>query len=101
MSVLSYLCAFGDDDAKGLINDVIEDVASRKGVKRAMQNLAGEETYAKYVESLRVPDWILLFFKTRGRISGHTWQAAINITQLGRTGVSKVLYSFMLCYFIF
>ena len=87
-TVLSFLCAFGNQDATGVINDVIEDVASRKGVKRAMKDLAGEETYAKYVESLRVPDWVLLFFKTRARISGHTWQSVINITQLGRTGVS-------------
>ena len=87
-TVLSFLCAFGNQDATGVINDVIEDVASRKGVKRAMKDLAGEETYAKYVESLRVPDWVLLFFKTRARISGHTWQSMINITQLGRTGVS-------------
>ena len=46
------MCAFGDNNATGLINDVIEDVASRKGVKRAIQDLAGEETYARYIESL-------------------------------------------------
>lgn len=46
-------------------NDVIKDVASRKGVKRATQDPAGEETFAKQVESLRVRDWVLLFFKTR------------------------------------
>ena len=68
-------------------------------MKRAIQDLAGEETYARYIESLRVPDWVLLFFKTRGRISGHTWQTVINITQLGRTGVSKVFYSFIVCLF--
>ena len=95
-TVLSYLCAFGDTDATGLINDVMENVASRKGVKRALQDLAGEETYAQYIESLRVPDWVLLFFKTRGRISSHTWQAVINITQLGRAEVSKV-FLFIYC----
>ena len=95
-TVLSYLCAFGDTDATGLINDVMENVASRKGVKRALQDLAGKETYAQYIESLRVPDWVLLFFKTRERISSHTWQAVINITQLGRTGVSKV-FLFIYC----
>ena len=54
------MCAFGDQDATGVINDVIEDVAS------------GQESHegsrwrgnAKYVESLRVPDWVFLFFKT-------------------------------------
>ena len=66
---MSYLCAFGKSDATGLINNIMEKVALRKGVKRALQDLAGEETYAKYIESLRVPDWVLLFFKTCGRIS--------------------------------
>ena len=47
-----------------------------------------DETYSKYVEGLRVPDWVLLYFKTKSRISGHTWQAIINVTKLGRTGVS-------------
>ena len=88
-TVLSYMCAFGDEDAKAVLNDVIEQVSVRKGVKRAVEDLVGEETYAKYVESLRVPDWVLLYFKTKGRISGNTWQAVIYITKLGRTGVSS------------
>ena len=87
-TILSYLCAFGDQEATAVITDVIEDVSSKKGVKRAMEDLAGEETMEKFVESLRVPDWVLLYFKTRARISGQTWQAVINITRLGRTGVS-------------
>ena len=45
-----------------IINDIMEKVALRKGVKRALQDLAGKETYAKYIESLRVSDWVLLFF---------------------------------------
>lgn len=53
-----------------------------------MLDLVGEGTYSKYVESLRVPDWILVYFKTKAQISGRTWQAVINITKLGRTGVS-------------
>ena len=61
---------------------------SRKGVKRTVEDLIGEETFSKYVKSLRVPDWILLHFKTKARISGNTWQAVLNITKLGRTGVS-------------
>ena len=85
-TVLSYLCAFGHNDATGLINNAMEDVASKKGVKRALQDLAGEETYAHYIESLRVPDWVLLFFKTCGRISN------LNITQLGSTGSANFLF---------
>ena len=86
--ILSYLCTFSNQEATAVIADVIEDLSSKKDVKRAMEDLAGEETMEKFVESLRVPNWMLLFFKTRARISGQTWQAAINITRLGRTGVS-------------
>ena len=43
-------------------------------MKRAMADLVGEDTYAKYVKSLCVPDWVLLF-KTKSRISANTWQS--------------------------
>lgn len=87
-TVLSYMCAFGDTEAKAVLNEVIERVSIRRGVKRIVEDLVGEETFSKYVESLRVPDWILLYLKTKARISGNTWQAVLNITKLGRTGVS-------------
>lgn len=87
-TVLSYMCAFGDAEAKAVFNEVIEKVSTRRGVKRTVEDLVGEETFSKYVESLRVPDWILLYFKTKARMPGNTWQAVLNITKLGRTGVS-------------
>lgn len=87
-TVLSYLCAFGDAEATAVLNEVIERVSVRKRVKRTVEDLIGEETFSKYVEILRVPDWILSYFKTKARISGNTWQAVLNITKFGRTGVS-------------
>lgn len=87
-NVLSYMCAFGDSEATVILNKIMENVAAKKGVKRTMLDLVGEGTYSKYVESLRVPDWILVYFKTKAQISGRMWQAVINITKLGRTGVS-------------
>lgn len=57
----------------------------------------GDETFSKYVEGLRVPDWLLLYFKTKARISENMWQAVINITKLGRTGVRFCSYSSCLC----
>ena len=93
--VLTYRCAFGDKDARAILNDVVEQLSVKKQVKRAMEDLVGEETYVKYVESIQVPDWVLLYFKTKGRISGNIWQSVINITKLGRTGVSlqKLLFT--------
>ena len=87
-TVLSYMCAFGHAEAKDVLNEVVEKVSIRRGVKRTVEDLVGKETFSKYVESLRVPDWILLYFKTKARILGNTWQAVLSITKLGRTGVS-------------
>lgn len=57
-NVLSYMCAFGDSEATAILNEIMENVAAKKGVKKTMLDLVGEGTYSKYVESLRVPDWI-------------------------------------------
>lgn len=83
------MCAFGDPEAKAIVNEIVEDVALKKGVKRTVEELVGDETFSLYVENLRVPDWVLLYFKTKARISGNTWQAVINITKLRRTGKSS------------
>ena len=38
----------------------------------------------------------MLYLKTKARISGRTWQAVINITKLGRTGVNEISLHFRL-----
>ena len=63
-----------------------------------MEELVGDDTFSKYMESLRVPDWVLVYFKTKERVSGNTWQAVINITKLGRTGV-RFCTSYSRCHF--
>ncbi|XP_068689955.1 uncharacterized protein [Montipora foliosa] len=88
-TVLSSTCAFGDPEAKAIVKEIVEDVALKKGVKRTVEELVGDQRFSLYVESLRVPDWVLLYFKTKARISGNTWHAVINITKLGRTGKSS------------
>ena len=61
----------------------------KKGLKRAVEELVGDGTLSRYVESLRVPDWTLVHFqaKAKPRVSFKTWQTVINITGLERTGV--------------
>lgn len=83
------MCAFGDPEAKAIVNEIVEEMAVKRGVKRTVEDLVGEETLGKYVETLRVPDWVLLYFKAKARVSGRTWQAVINITRLGRRGVRQ------------
>ena len=68
--------------------DVVDMVAEKRGIKDTIKKLLSEETLDRYENSMRVPDWVLVYFKLKARISDSTWQTAINFTNLGRTGVS-------------
>ena len=81
-------CAFKDQHAQGIVMDVVDTVAEKRGVGDTFKELLSEETLNRYVDSRRVPDWVLVYFKLKARISDSTWQTAINFTNLGRTGVS-------------
>ena len=84
--VVCNMCAFGNPEVKAIVNEIVE-VAVKKGVKRTVEELVGDDTLLKYAESLRVPDWKLVLFQAMARVSERTWQSVINITGLGRTGV--------------
>ena len=86
-SVLRNMCAFKDQQAQGIVMDVVDMVAEKRGVGDTFKELLSEETLDRYVDSRRVPDWVLVYFKLKARISDSTWQTAINFTNLGRTGV--------------
>ena len=85
--VLSNMCAFGDPEAKAIVNEIVEEMAVKRGVKRSVEELVGDDTMSKYVACLRVPDWKLVLFQAMARVSSKTWQSVLNITGLGRTGV--------------
>ena len=89
--VLSSMCAFGDPEAKAIVNEIVKEVAVKKGVKRTVEELAGDNTLLKYIESLQVPDWKLVLFQAMARVSAKTWQSVINITGLGRMGVRNLV----------
>ena len=80
-------CSFNDQQAKGIIMDVVDMVAEKRGMSKTLEDLLSDETLSNYFSSIRVPDWVLLYFKLKARISDSTWQTAINFTNLGRTGV--------------
>jgi hypothetical protein len=86
-AVLGNMCAFDDPESKAIMNDVVEMVVVKRGVKRTVKELLGDDTMTQYIQSIRVPDWALLYFKTKARISGDMSQTVINVSQLGRTGV--------------
>nr|XP_058944011.1 uncharacterized protein LOC131772125 [Pocillopora verrucosa] len=88
--VLSNMCAFGDPEAKAIVNEIVEEMAVKMGVKRSVEELVGDDTMSKYVACLRVPDWKLVLFQAMARVSSKTWQSVINITGLRRTGVELI-----------
>ena len=45
-TVLSSMCAFDDPEAKAIVNEIVEDVALKKGVKRTVEELVGDETFS-------------------------------------------------------
>ena len=58
--------------------------------RRCLSSLMGDSA-AQFLQSLRVPDWTLLYFKLQSRIPDQAWQTLVSLTKLGRTGVSHNL----------
>ena len=60
-----------------------------KGAKKGLAEIFSSQTYEQIFASLRVPDWVLLYFKLKTRLPDDAWQTLLNLTQLGKSGVSK------------
>lgn len=57
--------------------DVVDMVAEKRGISKTFEDLLSDETLSNYFSSIRVPDWVLLYFKLKARISDSTWQTVI------------------------
>ena len=64
--------------------------AAGLGVKGIVEDLIEEEI--KVRGELAGAGLVLLYFETRATISGNPWQVVLNITKLGRTGVSDIFF---------
>lgn len=90
--VLGNTFLFGNDTEKEQVRDTISEVVDMvmdaKGSKRGLSELLSSSTYQRIIESMRVPDWALLYFKLQTRLPDSAWQTLLNLTQLGKSGVS-------------
>ena len=90
--VLGNSFIFGDDEEKGKVSETLSEIVNlvndAKGSKNGLEELLLPETYQRLLESMRVPDWVLLYFKLQSRLPDVGWQTLLNLTQLGRSGVS-------------
>lgn len=50
--VLSNMCTFGNPEAKAIANEIVKEVAVKKGVWRTVEELVGNDTLLKYVKSM-------------------------------------------------
>lgn len=71
-----------------IISEIVTSVTVKKGVKRGLQTLV-PDVLQQYMQQFRVPDWVLLYFKLEAKVPDEGWQTMINLTKLGRTGVSQ------------
>ena len=90
-SILGECCINGGKDtakAQEAVRSAFDVMVKEKGPRVAFSKLLSEETLNARAQSMRVPDWVLVLFKLKSRISDKGWQDFTNLTKLGRTGVS-------------
>ena len=77
-SVLGNYFVFGGNAEKEEVRDVISNVVDlvmeAKGAKKGLAEMFSSQTYEQIFASLRVPDWVLLYFKLKTRLPDDAWQ---------------------------
>ena len=73
------------------ISEVVNLVMDAHGVKKGVTDLLLPTTYQELLKSMCVPDLVLLYFKLQAKLPDAVWQTLLNLTQLGRSGVSLTL----------
>lgn len=99
-SVLGECCINGGKEsvkAREAVRSAFDVMVTEKGARVAFSKLLSEETLNARAQSVRVPDWVLVLFKLKSRISNKGWQDFTNLTKLGRTGVRYSLFYILHC----
>ena len=94
---LETLC-FGGNADKEEVRDIISNVADLVVEAKGTQKRFGRIFFPhKHTNKFCQPDWVPLYFKFKTRLSDDARQTLLNLTQLGKSGVSKhyLLHSFM------
>lgn len=90
--ILGNSFLYGEDKEKAKVSEIISEVVNlvmdAKGGKKGITELLLPDTYKQFLESIRVPDWVLLYFKLQAKLPDAAWQTLLNLTQLGRSKVS-------------
>ena len=89
--VLGNSFLYGNEAEKKAVSQTVSEILNlamdSKGSKKGITDLLLPETHQQFLESTRVPDWVLLYFKIQAKLPDAAWQTLLNLTQLGRSGV--------------
>jgi hypothetical protein len=96
--VYSMFGNIASQDTKSEVADMLvgatDVMFNQLRAKNAMGAVLSPECKSKLYASFCVPDWVYVLTKVRLRISDAGWQSLLNLTQLGRTGVSFIYIKF-------
>lgn len=79
------------DETRDIISEILDVVLESSKTQKPLCDVLHPETYGKILQSMRVPDWVLLYFKIQAKLPDNSWQILLNLTQLGRGGVCNYL----------
>ena len=69
------------------LSEILNLVMDSKGTKKGIKDLLLAKTHQRVLQSMRVPDWVLLYLKIQAELPDAAWQTLLNLTQFGRSGV--------------
>lgn len=99
-SVLGYTYSCGDERDKEFVQETFSAafsiVAEKNGYKKALKGMLHEDVYEAFLDTMKVPDWVQLLVKLNAKIPDRSWQTMLNFLNLGKSGVSVLLYTFVI-----
>lgn len=91
--VLSNTFLYGGGEEKQKVSETLSEIVNlvmdAKGTKKGLTELLLPETYLRLLHSMKVPDWVLLYFKLQVRLPDAGWQTLLNLTHLGKSRLSS------------
>ena len=85
--------ALGDSDSsentEKMLQEILGKLVELKGAKEAIESVIKKDDLREYLSSLRVPDWVLLYFKLSAQMPDKAWQTLLNLTQYGGVCIVK------------
>ena len=95
-AILGYGSIYGNQEhqmaVSSAVAEAVEIVALNKRLKAAADFAFTPEVQQKQQIAMRAPDWLQVYVKLETKLPDNGWQTILNFLNLGRSGVSYVLF---------